>query len=455
VKIIKFVAKNLHGYLNFNINFNKDLTFLTGINGSGKTSIIKGVSSLIFPSIINLAHIDYELIQVELNFNGENVKISSKKKKDKIILSCSGINNTKNNEVEINIFPTGDFPESYRYREKEEDFYRNEMIKISDNPIIKYIEKLPTPLILGIERRGSEFFQFREKVPLYFNRKYRGFSESNVHLDTSEAVRLAEEKFRNVQVKLDDITEDLKKHLIDKALEYTEKEKKIDIKKLKSLAKSQDLKKVVSVIVKLGFDEEEIRKKLTIFFNKINEIADYLPEKPDFKKIADSKDNKLIDSYLELILNGPQFYRLIDIVEYIDIYSKKYEKINEPIKRYIKTVNHFFKDSNKEILFSETGSLVVKIKNEKFCSPNSLSSGEIQIIIIMTHLAFNESIQEANIFIIDEPELSLHIRWQEIFVKTIRMLNPELQLIIATHSPSILLNDTEHCISLNKVVKND
>jgi predicted ATP-dependent endonuclease of OLD family len=156
-----------------------------------------------------------------------------------------------------------------------------------------------------------------------------------------------------------------------------------------------------------------------------------------------------------LILNGPQFYRLIDIVEYIDIYSKKYEKINEPIKRYIKTVNHFFKDSNKEILFSETGSLVVKIKNEKFCSPNSLSSGEIQIIIIMTHLAFNESIQEANIFIIDEPELSLHIRWQEIFVKTIRMLNPELQLIIATHSPSILLNDTEHCISLNKVVKND
>ena len=69
--------------------------------------------------------------------------------------------------------------------------------------------------------------------------------------------------------------------------------------------------------------------------------------------------------------------------------------------------------------------------------------------------AFNESIQKANIFIIDEPELSLHIRWQEIFVETIRKLNQALQLIIATHSPSILLDDTEHCISLNKGVKSD
>lgn len=459
MKIIKFVAKNLHGYMNFDINFNKDLTFLTGINGSGKTSIVRGVSSLMLPSIINLAHLNYELIEVELSDNGKNVIISSIKKKDKIILSCSAVSKKNNYKVKIDIFPTGHFSEDYRYEylfiEKEEDFYSNEILKNSDNPTLKYIEKLPTPLILGIERRGSEFFQIREKAPFYTGRN-RGFVKSNVVLGVSEAVKLAENKFKEIQVKLKDKTEDLKKHLIFTAFAYSKNEdKKIDIKKLKLAAESNNFEKVISVMDKLGFDEKEIREKLTKYFNKIKKIAHDLPEDTNIEKIIDSKDTKLFEIYLEYVLNEPQFFRFMDIVDYVDSYSKECEKINEPIKKYIDSINHFFGDSNKEILFDKTGSLMVKIKNGEICLPKSLSSGEIQIIIIMTHLAFNESIQKANIFIIDEPELSLHIRWQEIFVETIRKLDPELQLIIATHSPSILLDDTEHCISLNRDVKND
>ena len=38
----------------------------------------------------------------------------------------------------------------------------------------------------------------------------------------------------------------------------------------------------------------------------------------------------------------------------------------------------------------------------------------------------------------DEPELSLLVDWQEKLIDKILLLNPNCQLIISTHSPSLL-----------------
>lgn len=40
----------------------------------------------------------------------------------------------------------------------------------------------------------------------------------------------------------------------------------------------------------------------------------------------------------------------------------------------------------------------------------------------------------------DEPETSLHVEWQAVFIDKIKELNPNIQIIIATHNPLILLN---------------
>ena len=68
---------------------------------------------------------------------------------------------------------------------------------------------------------------------------------------------------------------------------------------------------------------------------------------------------------------------------------------------------------------------------------------------MLTHLAFNNSAQSASIFIIDEPELSLHIRWQEIFTKSVLAVNSKIQDIIATHSPSIIINHVDRCFDVS------
>jgi hypothetical protein len=65
--------------------------------------------------------------------------------------------------------------------------------------------------------------------------------------------------------------------------------------------------------------------------------------------------------------------------------------------------------------------------------------------VILTHLFFNPAAQQVNVFLIDEPELSLHVQWQELFVDSIYAANPNVQYILATHSPSIILDKLGKC----------
>ena len=39
----------------------------------------------------------------------------------------------------------------------------------------------------------------------------------------------------------------------------------------------------------------------------------------------------------------------------------------------------------------------------------------------------------------DEPEISLHIEWQENLIKWIHQLYNKVQIIIATHSPGVMM----------------
>ncbi|WP_353617106.1 AAA family ATPase [Rhizobium sp. EC-SD404] len=80
---------------------------------------------------------------------------------------------------------------------------------------------------------------------------------------------------------------------------------------------------------------------------------------------------------------------------------------------------------------------------------HNLSSGEKQIFVLISHLIFNPLIKKANVLIIDEPEISLHVRWQEIFVESVLNANDQTQLILATHSPSIVLDRTDNMVDLN------
>ena len=92
----------------------------------------------------------------------------------------------------------------------------------------------------------------------------------------------------------------------------------------------------------------------------------------------------------------------------------------------------------------------IKGKNRNI---NFLASGERQILIMLCHLYLNKELPKNGIFIIDEPELSLHLLWQEKFVDEIIKAKPDLQIILATHSPAIIQNRDDKYIPLNNFNK--
>jgi len=60
--------------------------------------------------------------------------------------------------------------------------------------------------------------------------------------------------------------------------------------------------------------------------------------------------------------------------------------------------------------------------------------------------------RENTLFMIDEPELSLHIDWQYSLIKTFEEYSNGNQIIVVTHSPDILQNHRKFEINLDKCI---
>jgi predicted ATP-dependent endonuclease of OLD family len=82
----------------------------------------------------------------------------------------------------------------------------------------------------------------------------------------------------------------------------------------------------------------------------------------------------------------------------------------------------------------------------------NLSSGEKQLLIQFLEILLQED--KSLIFIADEPELSLHLRWQDKLLKTLRSLNKNAQLIVATHSPEIVSEYSDNIVNMKEIVFN-
>lgn len=67
-----------------------------------------------------------------------------------------------------------------------------------------------------------------------------------------------------------------------------------------------------------------------------------------------------------------------------------------------------------------------------------LSSGEKQMLCILLTVYLQD--QEPTVLFMDEPEVSLHMEWQQQLIEIIRHLNPKVQIILTTHSPAIIMN---------------
>ena len=96
-------------------------------------------------------------------------------------------------------------------------------------------------------------------------------------------------------------------------------------------------------------------------------------------------------------------------------------------------------------LFKETGKQIIRRENEirfsqlgEVLRPYQLSSGEKQMLAILLTVLVED--RKSYVLFMDEPEVSLHFEWQKRLIELILKLNPNVQLIVATHSPAVIMN---------------
>lgn len=134
----------------------------------------------------------------------------------------------------------------------------------------------------------------------------------------------------------------------------------------------------------------------------------------------------------------------LSLQDYVD----KYYIFAESIVVYLDILNSLF--VNKTVNINEKGFPEAKMDRSGTLVPISkFSSGEKQIMIMFYILLFKGA--PGSLVIIDEPEVSLHVSWQHQFgryAKDIARIR-NLQLIVSTHSPSVIHDDWDLAVELN------
>jgi predicted ATP-binding protein involved in virulence len=472
MRISRLEARQVHGYLPIAIDFYEDLTFLTGLNGSGKTTALRLLMALLTPNIEELNAISFTTATATLIDGDKTIEIKATRSAEGLELS---INTQKGSLAVAN-------GQLQLFAEQPHDETQTGLTAlIAENPIYRAIKALPKPMFLGLDRR-LRVEDWDTETPASFRRREfevrhhiyrpggaaRRRTGDTVLADVNDLVSSALSEIRAAQEKLD---ETLRNQILLDSFRYQSAAgsdmyvpSRPALNKFR--ARQAEIEKAAAG---LRLPAGELQSALSEFFEKMTQIADSLEgaqEKirqpknagKDQNKNAPAQDKAIAISteaattvVLEWVMNNRQAERILKQIELLDEYVSQRATLHEPIDRFLALTNGFLAQTGKVLkVSSPQGRLRVDIHNaERERNVFALSSGERQIVIMIAHLSLNKRLSKSGIFIVDEPELSLHIGWQEQFVNAIQQANPAVQLILATHSPAIILNRVDNCRSLS------
>lgn len=185
---------------------------------------------------------------------------------------------------------------------------------------------------------------------------------------------------------------------------------------------------------------DDLLKMLAEIENKSNELAVYELAAPlsisELKKSLTTRSKPKRDLAAGLL--KPYVESLKGRIEAVD-------PIYNVLHRFVKIVNDFLTDKTIEYKVSKGFSIVSPLGS--CLTPNHLSSGEQQLLLLFCYVLTGRD--KSCVFMIDEPEISLNVKWQRKLVKTLLDITEgaNIQFVFASHSIELL---TQH---RNRVVK--
>ncbi len=415
--IESFKVTKLWGHRDIDLTFNNDVNILIGLNGSGKTTVLHLLYSILSVNLQNLFEINFDQVEIKLtSFKGRSVRTIKVNHVDNRLLKLS----IGKKVIPINKFSFSDrtFHQASLFDEGEPVIRQLLPKKVYDEltsfvPIVW----LPVSRRLPVAEDKEERYSRREtleSVDLRLKELLTGLSRYRSELNAQLSKR-----YRNFE------------NQVLSVILYSKEHDHIDSIP-SSLPNESEKKQLIGAFDAAGLLNEQMQSRIEEHFAAAEKVG---------KRISDNVGYELED-----ILVVPLISRTKSMVEYARKLEKHRNDIFAPLRLYEDIVNTFFED--KTIIVDESGSLEIKSSSQSAFNWRFLSSGEKQILILLTQalLRLNNPV----VYIADEPELSLHVTWQEKLLDSLEKIGGQKQIIVATHSPDIVGKYRENVIILGK-----
>lgn len=421
--------KKLFGLYDYSINFDHEddskLTILTGPNGSGKTTILTILNNLSPEKLYYFYILKFDEINVGLNDN-TSIHIFQRIINDDIENKSSDIRKSLAKEVRFewqksdgtqlcyfiyNLSNINKAKKIFAFRQMHR-MYDYEL-KRNDDKINKILQKNKFFNEYIAHSVGQDIFILQlESLRTCFIHANRIYNEANEE---------------NEELPIQKVKRTLQKKLLSLYRDFLEQSQRID---------SRFVKDVINQVHREISEDcyEKLANEVTL---KQNELVKFrLTDKIEIPKY-DNKNCYLLYSYL----NG--------LSEKYDRYGTLPEKLSLLDK--LLTAKRF---SNKRIVFSPQHGFQIISNNGDILDESLLSSGEQNEIVLLYKLIFD--VNDKSTLLIDEPENSLHVVWQRAFWDDMKEIaeSKDLQVIIATHSISIVSKGAANSIDLYYLLNN-
>lgn len=426
------------------LNLEDKITIISGPNGFGKTALLKLVNALLTPSLVTLRRIPFEEFVVDFD-DGNTVSVT----KEQIVRKAKGRRKRKDIKLTFTLkndkkpktysperavlledvrFPLEIIERELRNLErigakKWMDGADGDVLDLED-VLEKYGDVLSIPKsILQYKEESAWLKKIQNSIPVRFIETQR--------LLTIPAFRSPHEHPRQITM-MSAVTKystDLANTIKAKLAESASLSQSLDRTFPTRLVKNQ---------VTPTLTEEELLSRLKeLEETRLRLISAGLLDKGEEpievqSKIEDDTTKRVLSVYIK------------DVEEKLSIFDEVADKL-ELMKNIIN--DHFL---FKEMFISKEDGFIFLDSLDNRLLPSELSSGEQHELVLLYELLFK--VNPGSLILIDEPELSLHVAWQEEVLRDLGEITQlaDLDVLIATHSPQIIHDRWDLTVELKK-----
>ncbi len=423
--IEKITVNGFWGVKDIEINLNRDINFLIGSNGSGKTTLINMIAAALNADFKTLDRLNFDKISILLNeFGG--------RKKPSIIITKTPRDTVPFPEIKFLIkdkasdspleYSLDNYEEQRTYREYSAvSRIRGKRIRVSRD-LIEHLHRLVNVSWLSIHRAEPTKTPFEDK-------SYESTVDKKLNDLSNILTRYLAQFDRQSDVEASVFQQNVFLSLVTVQTfdELYIAMMSMDINNERSI--------LTDILRKFHIDDDTIFRTTKDHFDVTKKAVDNLRKST---KEMEMPDAIALISHLRVHLVVQEWNKLI----------QKQEIIFAPRETFLNTLNRLL--NRKQLEINDKNEFVAIMENDNRFELNQLSSGEKQLFILLGEALVQN--KQPWIYIADEPELSLHVDWQSKLINSLRAVNPNAQILCATHSPDIVAEYDSKVFDMEKLI---